>query len=690
MRWVWTIPLLCSMAFCSLAFGTTRYVAASAGTFSGGASVITGSVANLTFSAAETVTQATSGATATFSSITVGGSVPGSMIVTSVSGTPDSSHVWTGGTSGATFTPTATPLSRCNGQTAITVATWNSVNASGDQGILCGTVSAPAGSTNYIQFNASGTSGAPTQIVFDAGAVLTATYWSGAAILIGHNNYITINGGPNGTIQATANGTGLANQQDNGIGVDCGSVNPCSNIIVEYLTVANLYVHSCTTVIASCTDEGGGNVEGIRIFGGSNDTVTGNTVHDTHWGITMLYGSLAANSTNLLVYGNTVSNNDHGVIFGDQGANSTATGSNCSNAIYDNDISNFQPWDDAGDDFHHDGVHAWANNAPGSNYYVCVYSNSLHGDGGYNFNSFIFMESASQSSAVFNNILNLTANGQHGSSQCTGTGILGPATGSGTNGISLGVYNNTVQGWSTSDCEAIGIQEQTSPTIENNIALTANAATYVASNSGTVAWDYNTYFNIGSGAWHFTTFSAWQTAGNDVHGQNANPNLTASFTLNSGSPAIGAATNLTSLGITALDSGAPQTFGASGSCGTGCLARPSTGAWDAGAYPFSSANTYTIAISSIVGHGTVTSSDSVLNCTTGTTGTCSDPGASGTVTLTFTPAGGYSLSSVTGCTLSGNTCSLTAAATITATFTANGAAGGLLGKSGMLGQAGVK
>jgi hypothetical protein len=85
------------------------------------------------------------------------------------------------------------------------------------------------------------------------------------------------------------------------------------------------------------------------------------------------------------------------------------------------------------------------------------------------------------------------------------------------------------------------------------------------------------------------------------------------------------------------------------------------------------AATYTITVSSIVGHGTVTSSDSVLNCTTGTTGTCTDSTATGTITLTESPASGYSFTSWGGGTCSGSssTCAVTTAATVTATFTAN-------------------
>ena len=59
------------------------------------------------FENGETVTQATSLATA----LVVGGVSPaGPMIVTNVSGSPDNSHNWIGGTSYASFTPTAVPV----------------------------------------------------------------------------------------------------------------------------------------------------------------------------------------------------------------------------------------------------------------------------------------------------------------------------------------------------------------------------------------------------------------------------------------------------------------------------------------------------------------------------------------------------------------------------------------------------
>ncbi len=133
---------------------------------------------------------------------------------------------------------------------------------------LCGTFTAPAGSSGYLTFQGSGLSGNPITLLFESGAVLTAPYWSGPAVLIGAHNYVTVDGGTNGIIQATANGTDLANQQDGGTGVDCGSVNMCSNVRVQNLTIADLYVHACpkSTSYTACTDAGGGNTLGIRLW----------------------------------------------------------------------------------------------------------------------------------------------------------------------------------------------------------------------------------------------------------------------------------------------------------------------------------------------------------------------------------------------------------------------------------------
>jgi hypothetical protein len=104
-----------------------------------------------------------------------------------------------------------------------------------------------------------------------------------------------------------------------------------------------------------------------------------------------------------------------------------------------------------------------------------------------------------------------------------------------------------------------------------------------------VTSDHNDGFQIGSGSWSvynsensgkFLTLPAWQALGanhdNSPFTITSDPKLTAPFQLNSGSPAIGMGTNLTSLGIAALNRDAAG------------VTRPSSGNWDAGAFQFGS------------------------------------------------------------------------------------------------------
>lgn len=410
---------------------------------------------------------------------------------------------------------------------------------------LCGTFTAPAGSSSYLQFQGSGISGSPITLIFETGATLTAPYWSGPAIDANGRSWLIINGNNTGTIQATANGTLLANQQDSGIGV--GSTMACSNCTVENLTVSNLYVHACSGAVSTCTDEGGQNTSGVRFVQGSNVIISGNTVHDAKWCILFAYG---APSSGVQISGNTTYNCDHGVVFGDASAGSTGSGT-----IYGNNISNMSNWDDAGDVNHHDGIHDWAN-FTGSSYTLRIYNNYLYGNGGANFNSWIAIEANGIGSTVFNNVISMQSN-------CVGgVGLIGLFTGGGPNGSGVGIYNNTIRGNGPSDnCVGIGVQSQTGGTaIKNNITENVGTFTYIPT-SGQIAAsgvNNNVWYNSSNGFWCpgavEVSFSLWQSScGFDAQGVNANSNLNSTFAPVAGSPAIGAGANLTPLGLSALN-----------------------------------------------------------------------------------------------------------------------------------------
>src|ERR1700685_4271578 len=64
----------------------------------------------------------------------------------------------------------------CNGQTAITPATWNSTSESpGDLTWICGTITCSAPGATAFTFSWSGSSGNPITLKFDSGGNLTCS-----------------------------------------------------------------------------------------------------------------------------------------------------------------------------------------------------------------------------------------------------------------------------------------------------------------------------------------------------------------------------------------------------------------------------------------------------------------------------------------------------------------------------------
>jgi hypothetical protein len=474
---------------------------------------------------------------------------------------------------------------------------WGSGNSQIGPGTtvhLCGTFTGTPGQTLFA-FQGSGASGNPTTLIFEAGANLTAPYWGGAwtnynsaAIFVNNQSWITINGGTNGTIQNTQNGTGLTYPAANTTGVEVAG---SSNIIVENLTVANMCQRSAG-------DSGSGgeacnvNVDaaGIVIAYSSSVTVQYNTVHDAH---DCMYYSNGGEDSNVTFQYNTLSRCNWAI-----GVNGSGTSNGVN--IVGNDITCVVGapcnWDDPNDSNHHNGL-MMDPQSGNTLSHVTIANNYFHDING-NTTAYIFLDASGSgnvpSNLIYNNVF------------FTSPGQSGPANGmvtSGTIVTGTQTYNNTFYGpgaraWSAD------INNFT----YNNIAVGESSAEYYDSGASGSTTDYNDFYssipyvayNGGSG---YTNLPLWQTAstsvctgsGCDLHSIASNPSLNntsapPNLTLQSGSGAIASGKNLTSLGITGLDQGAPQSFGVNYTCGTGCAARPSTGAWDMGAYPSSSAN----------------------------------------------------------------------------------------------------
>jgi len=448
-------------------------------------------------------------------------------------------------------------------------ANWGSGSAQIGPGTtvhLCGTFVGTAGQT-MLTFQGSGASGNPITLLFESGANLTAPYWStSGAINTNGNTWLVINGdaagGRQGIIQATANGSSLANQQ-NTIGI---FADRCSNCVFENLTIANLYVHN------SSSDTAISAADGIRFFyNATNLTLTNILCHDAHW----CFGGTGSNFT---LSNSEIYNVDHGVADAMTGAG-TLTNVN----IYGNHFHDYAAWDTSANSYHHDGIHIWANSGAqvsGGN----IYNNLFDGDVGANITAHVYIETVvgngvgtyASNIKVFNNVFlpTSTARNYRAIWFC----------GDGGNPSGNSAYNNFINTGSNSYA-AVHVNGQTSVIVENNIIMAAgNGSSDIVLTSGTTVGtvDYNTYLSNTGGntfVWQSSfigSLATWLIACNcDAHSSlvtSIQINATSGGHLLSGSVAIGSGADLTALGITALD------FDKAGN------PRPASGPWTMGAF----------------------------------------------------------------------------------------------------------
>ena len=448
---------------------------------------------------------------------------------------------------------------------------------------LCGTFTASAGASGYLTFQGGGSSGSPVSLRFESGAVLTAPYWGskGAISAVGGLSYVVVDGGKNGTIQATLNGSpgatclgGACQYQQNGFAVNMspGSAS-CNNCEIKNLTISDMYMHT-----ASSNDSGGNNGIGMN---GNNISIDNNSIHDTCWAINTGYAP--AGTSNVSVFNNTLYNIDHGVAVGDTGNAASLSGL----YIYGNVIHDFSNWDTTGNYWHHDGIHVFANYTSSISPPVMIYNNYIYGNWGANDNAGIYLEVYANSSNmgthyVFNNIFAPSGG------MCANGAINDLVHGTGMN-----FYNNTMVGNGVGACGVlVGSQAATSSVIENSIysgnGMSGQTAIIDTTGGSTMSTsDYNSWYKTYTGdamrynAW-YTSVALWTSGtGFDRNSITSNPNLNSNYQPNSGSPVIGAGTNLYS-----TCNGQPVP-------GLGALCndyagnpRPSSGNWDIGAYAY--------------------------------------------------------------------------------------------------------
>jgi len=459
---------------------------------------------------------------------------------------------------------------------------------------ICGTFTGSAGSTEFT-FQGNGSAGNPITLRFDSNAQLSAPYWApssggqgcGGAICMYNRSYLTVDGGSNGIIQNTANGDGLAHQQQSE-GFEATS---CNNCTIQNLSIENIYVHPTN---------GTGSIDQTQMrcisFSGSNWNINNNKMHDAGW---CLFQAYSNGDTNTNISGNNIYNIDHGWML------ATSSANRYTNAFFhDNQMHDTANWDAGGCPYHHDGIHTFGTGGSSMSG-VYVYNNYFYGNWGSCPTGFIFVEgggsstpSHMQSSAWWNNVLIVNT-----SSPIVNTnGWFDLASGDSGN---QQVFNNTIVGPNTSDNTlCLGMENLSGLSYEDNAISNCGDPVNISSSTVAVA-DYNFYGTpCGNGnncfIWNGSfmgSFAAWKSAtGRDSHAvYSMTPKLNVDGSPQAGSPVIQAGSNLSSLVSAALASLSSDTDKGNTRSPvlrpTGaCAAQGTSLCWDIGAYQYASSN----------------------------------------------------------------------------------------------------
>jgi hypothetical protein len=456
---------------------------------------------------------------------------------------------------------------------------------------ICGGTWNGAAGQQWIKSSLSGTSSSPITIVFEAGAILSAPYHNNQGAINISGSYYTIDGGTNGVIQNTADGTpgysgcinGSCNQQQDTRAIYLTG----TNVEVKNLTISDLYVYKQGSGDSFPNDDG---QEGIYFSGGHNNiTIDHNVIHDMNHG-------LDGWGNNINIFNNEIYNCGRCTVAG--------PGTVISGYIFhDNSTHDLNL---AGSGVHCDGIHMFPNSSGQQMQNVQLYNNLFYNPCNGDNTAFMYYEGSFAGSIYnFNNVCLFSASQAN---FCIEAGFDGGVSSTISGAI---VVNNSCIGGeygpTSYSCFTINTG-WTALTFENNVQVLGGQATaplqgsLVSFGSGTFkAINNNMYENLvadtgdsntfGVSGQSTASFTAWKGMLTSGSGQdsasvfNTLSSLNISLTtgqLQAGSPGIGSGANLTTLGITALNCDKPVIVGASG---TGaCNPRSSSGPWDIGAY----------------------------------------------------------------------------------------------------------
>jgi hypothetical protein len=441
---------------------------------------------------------------------------------------------------------------------------------------LCGNI------TTAMVAQGNGSASSPVTVVWESGASLNVCNTIGAFQMSGSSYFVLDLGGNTAAITCANNGTNLATKI-NAIGIGTGG-NALTHTEIRNGTIGPLYQYAC------CGSDGIGSVS-IYIFGATNNHFHDLTLQDTNAGIVFLLGNGISSA------GNEINNNNCASTVGRCIDYSNADGSavtDTAGQIHDNDITFGNGWySGSGDYTHLESIRSFNYGGPGSQDHISgllIYNNYLHGTVTGDATSFIFLpeglsscsSSSTLSAKVFNNLFVMTGGSGPGdgfifTQDCEHT---------------LEIYNNTFDAGNNTIGICMELEGANTVTFKNNICMNVMTMIYNADSTPTLTADFNSYYNVGShgsngwywGSKEYQTLSSWQSAtGNDSHSFTANPGLNPDYTVPAGAQAAGVALNLTSLGVSQMDTGKPVAVGP-GLDGTLGSPRSGSGNWDLGAY----------------------------------------------------------------------------------------------------------
>jgi hypothetical protein len=422
-----------------------------------------------------------------------------------------------------------------------------------------------------LAVRANGTSTSPITIKFETNAVLTAPYWSFlGAINVNGRSYIVIDGGTNGLIKNTANGTGRGNAQDS----RAIYAPSCTSCTVKNLTVADMYVHT----VVSDTAVRQTAVNCVLWNNSNNMTITHVTCHDTGW-------AFAGYGNNFTLSYSHMYNIDHGLAFG-------AAGTTSGFSIHDNHIHDYVKWDTTANAYHHDGLHIWGQNG-GVVTNGAIYNNVFDGDSGQNITAHIYLQDSIRNVSVYNNVFLVPSNRTMQTlwfQGITTAGVLpgGPATGN-------SAYNNFIRAGGHIHGSSILANAQNNFTAINNIMLGGNTDISIQGGGSlsSAGINNNIYEDLLVDAGSYNSFTyqghsyrdlgSWQAVCHCDSRSKLAPaskiNASSLGQILSGSVAVSAAANLLNISSGNLSALSKDKVGA---------VRPQSGSWDAGAYKFGS------------------------------------------------------------------------------------------------------